>query len=293
MQRSQIIKTAQDNDKNVTKIAAIQMASGPQIKANLMEASRLIREAAQKGAQLIVLPETFALMAMQESENIEMAEEQGHGQIQDLIRQCAIDHKVWIVAGSIPLKIEGSNRPSAASLMFNDKGEIVARYNKMHLFDVEIDCDKIDGKDKAKDVYKESDTFKAGEEIIVVDTPFGKIGMSICYDLRFPILYRKMVKMGAEIFLIPSAFTKTTGKIHWEPLIKARAIENQCYVIAPAQGGYHVNGRHTYGHSMMVDYLGQVHGLRLKGTGIITMNIDLNAQKKVRKSFPVLQHTKL
>ena len=277
----------------MTKIAAIQMASGPQVKANLMIASQLIREAAQKGAQLIVLPENFALMAMQESENIELAEEQGHGQIQDFIRQCATDHKVWIVAGSIPLKIEGSNKPGAASLMFNDKGEIVARYNKMHLFDVEIDCDKVDGKDKEKDVYKESDTFKAGKEITVVDTPFGKIGMSICYDLRFPLLYRKMVKMGAEIFLIPSAFTKTTGKIHWEPLIKARAIENQCYVIAPAQGGYHVNGRHTYGHSMMVDYLGQVHGLRLKGAGIITMNIDLNSQKKARKSFPVLQHTKL
>ncbi|MEE9445439.1 MAG: carbon-nitrogen hydrolase family protein [Cocleimonas sp.] len=279
----------------MTKIAAIQMASGPQIKANLMEASRLIREAAQKGAQLIVLPESFALMAMQESENIDMAEEQGTGQIQDVIRQCAIDNKVWIVAGSIPLKTDDFQRASAASLMFNDKGEIVARYNKMHLFDVEIDCDAVDGEKnkKPKDIYKESDTFKAGEDIVVVDTPFGRIGMSICYDLRFPILYRKMVRMGAEIFLIPSAFTKTTGKIHWEPLIKARAIENQCYVIAPAQGGYHVNGRHTYGHSLMVDYLGQVHDLRLKGSGIITMNIDLNAQKKVRKSFPVLQHTKL
>ena len=140
---------------------------------------------------------------------------------------------------------------------------------------------------------KKATLLKAGVDIIVVDTPFGKIGMSICYDLRFPMLYREMVKQGAEIFLIPSAFTKTTGKIHWEALVKARAIENQCYVIAPAQGGYHVNGRHTYGHSMMVDYLGQVRGLRLKGTGIITMNIDLNAQKKVRKSFPVLKHIKL
>ncbi len=276
---------------NNKKIAAIQMASGPQIKSNLMEATRLIREAASKGAGMVVLPESFALMAMTESENIDMAEEQGTGQIQDVIRQCAIDNKVWIVAGSIPLKSDNANRASAASLMFNDKGEIVARYNKIHLFDVAIDCEA--GEKRTTDVYKESDTFKSGEDIVVVDTPFGRIGMSICYDLRFPMLYREMVKQGAEIFLIPSAFTKTTGKIHWEPLIKARAIENQCYVIAPAQGGYHVNGRHTYGHSMMVDYLGQVHGLRLKGTGIITMNIDLRAQKKVRKSFPVLQHTKL
>jgi len=273
------------------------MASGPQIKANLMEAARLIREAAQKGAQLVVLPESFALMAMQESENIELAEEQGQGTIQDVIKQCAIDNKIWIVAGSIPLKTETletgeARRASAASLMFNDKGEIVARYNKIHLFDVELDCDRSEDKKGKKEIYKESDTFKAGDKVVVVETPFGKIGMSICYDLRFPSLYREMVKQGAEILLIPSAFTKTTGKIHWEPLIKARAIENQCYVIAPAQGGYHVNGRHTYGHSMMVDYLGQVRGLHLKGSGIITMNIDLKAQKKVRKSFPVLQHTR-
>ena len=273
------------------KIAAIQMASGPQIKANLMEATRLIREAANKGAGMVVLPESFALMAMSESENIDIAEEQGTGQIQDTLRQCAIENKVWLVAGSIPLKTSDSHRVSAASLMFNDKGEIVARYNKIHLFDVVIDSGA--GEEKTTDTYKESDTFKAGKDIVVVDTPFGRIGMSICYDLRFPMLYREMVRQGAEIFLIPSAFTKTTGKIHWEPLIKARAIENQCYVIAPAQGGYHVNGRHTYGHSMMVDYLGQVHGLHLKGTGIITMNIDLKAQKKIRKSFPVLQHTKL
>ncbi len=270
-------------------IAAIQMASGPQIKANIMEATRLIRDAATKGASMVVLPECFALMAMSDSENIDLAEDEGKGFIQDAMRQCAIDNKVWIVAGAIPLKSSKSEKACLASLMFNDQGEIVARYDKIHLFDVEVNCDA----KTATDVYKESDTFDAGDKIVVVDTPFGRIGMSICYDLRFPMLYRKMVEQGAEIFLIPSAFTKTTGKVHWEPLIKARAIENQCYVIAPAQGGYHVNGRHTYGHSMMVDYMGQVHGLRLKGTGIITMNIDLAAQKKLRKSFPVLQHRKL
>ncbi len=273
----------------LTKIAAIQMASGPQIKANLMEATRLIREAAKKGAQMIVLPECFALMAMHESENIDLAEEQGDGYIQNIIKQCAIDNKIWIVAGSVPLKSDDSEKASAASLMFNDKGEIVARYNKIHLFDVDIESD-INTKGEH---YRESDTFEAGKEIVVVDTPFGKIGMSICYDLRFPMLYREMVKQGAEIFLVPSAFTSTTGKMHWEPLLKARAIENQCYVIAPAQGGFHVNGRHTYGNTMAVDYLGQVQGLRLKGSGIITITIDLAAQRKVRESFPVLKHTKL
>jgi len=269
------------------------MASGPQIKANIMEATRLIREAAQKGAQMAVLPECFALMAMHESENIDFAEEQGEGYIQNAIKQCAIDNKVWIVAGSIPLKSVYSEKVSAASLMFNDKGEIVARYNKIHLFDVDIEGGT-DGNKKSKgEHYRESDTFEAGKDVVVVDSPFGKIGMSICYDLRFPMLYREMVKQGAEIFLIPSAFTSTTGKMHWEPLLKARAIENQCYVIAPAQGGFHVNGRHTYGNTMAVDYLGQVQGLRLKGTGIITITIDLAAQRKVRESFPVLKHTKL
>jgi len=146
--------------------------------------------------------------------------------------------------------------------------------------------------ERASDEYKESDTFKAGEDIVVVDTPFGKIGMSICYDLRFPVLYREMVKQGAEIFLIPSAFTKTTGKIHWEPLIKARAIENQCYVIAPAQGGYHVNGRNTYGHSMVIDYWGRVHEMLEKGAGAIMIDVDLKAQQATRKNFPVLQHRK-
>ena len=269
-----------------SKISAIQIASGPQIKANLMEVSRLIREAANQGAGMVVLPECFALMAMEDSENIKIAEEYGHGQIQDSIRQCAIDNNIWIVAGSVPIKPNGSERPEkvfSASLMFNAQGEIVARYNKIHLFDVDLD---------GEEAYRESDIFEAGKDVVVVDTPFGRIGLSICYDLRFPMLYRKMVKQGAEIFLIPAAFTHTTGEIHWQSLITARAIENQCYVIAPAQGGYHVNGRHTYGHSMTVDYLGQIHSSCQTGTGIVSIDIDLDAQQKLRNSFPVLKHEK-
>ena len=271
------------------KIAAIQMASGPDIEANLIEASRLIREASKEGAQMVVLPESFALMAMHDSENIDASEVQGNGTIQNTLKQCAIDNKVWIVAGTVPLKpnnseLEASNKVSAASLMFNDKGEIVARYNKIHLFDVDVEGDT---------PYRESDTFDAGKDIIVVDTPFGKIGMSVCYDLRFPELYQEMVKRDAEIFLVPAAFTHTTGKMHWEPLLKARAIENQCYVIAPAQFGHHANGRHTYGNTIAIDYLGQVKGLCLKDTGFITISIDLKAQDELRKSFPVLKHSKL
>ena len=265
------------------------MASGPDLKENLAEATRLIRDAAKSGAQMVVLPESFFLMAMHDSEYIDAVEEQGNGIIQESLKQCAIDNKVWIVAGTVPLKpnnleSEVTNKVSAASLMFNDKGEIVARYNKIHLFDVDVEGDT---------PYRESDTFEAGKDIVVVDTPFGKIGMSICYDLRFPMLYQEMVKRGAEIFLVPAAFTHTTGKMHWEPLLKARAIENQCYVIAPAQVGHHANGRQTYGNTIAIDYLGQVKGLCLKGTGFITISIDLEAQRKLRNSFPVLKHSKL
>lgn len=265
------------------KIAAIQMASGPQVKANLMEVCRLVREAARQDADMVVLPECFALMAIEDEENIELAENFGRGQIQDVISQCAIENKIWIVAGSVPIKSGVSKKVYTASLMFNDQGEIVARYNKIHLFDVDID---------GEESYRESDIFEAGEEVVVVDTPFGRIGLSICYDLRFPMMYRQMVKQGAEIFLIPAAFTHATGEIHWESLIRARAIENQCYVIAPAQGGYHVNGRHTYGHSMAVDYLGQVHSSCMTGKGIVSVEIDLKAQQKLRNSFPVLKHEK-
>lgn len=264
------------------------MASGPKVKANLMVASRLIREAAKKGSQMVVLPESFALMAVHDSENIDRAEREGEGYIQNTLKQCAIENDIWIVAGSIPLKSESSDKVYAASLMFNDKGEIVARYNKIHLFDVDIQSNKKD--DDHSESYRESDTFEAGKDIVVVDTPLGRIGMSICYDMRFPLLYQEMVKRGAEIILVPSAFTHTTGKMHWESLLKARAIETQCYVIAAAQGGFHVNGRRTYGHSIAIDFLGKTQALLLKGPGVISTPIDLKAQGELRDSFPVLQH---
>jgi len=262
------------------------MASGSLVKANLMEACRLIKEAAIQGADMVVLPECFALMAMSNAEIIELAEEQGEGVIHKALKESAIENNIWIVAGSMPMKSKQKETKKVynASLMFNNLGEVVAQYNKIHLFDVDIE---------GEEVYRESDTFIAGKDIVVVDTPFGRIGLSICYDLRFPMLYHEMVKQGAQIFLIPAAFTHATGEIHWEPLIRARAIENQCYVIAPAQGGYHVNGRRTYGHSMTVDYLGEIQSSHLKGNGVVTINIDLNAQEKVRNSFPVLKHNQI
>jgi nitrilase len=277
--------------KALTKIAAVQMASGPQLEANLMAAGKLIKQAAGKGAQMVVLPENFALMPMQENENQQIAEAFGQGLIQDSLRESAIKHNVWIVAGSLPLKTE-TDKVTASSLMFDNQGELKARYDKIHLFDVSFECGA-DCKDNTQlETYHESAIFSPGTDIQVVDTPFGKIGLSICYDLRFPTLYRKMVSAGAEIFLVPSSFTAITGKVHWEALLRARAIENQCYVIAPAQGGYHVNGRNTYGHSMVIDFWGRPHEILEKGAGSIMIELDRKAQAATRKNFPVLEHRK-
>lgn len=287
---------SKSSKNRLTKIAAIQMASGPQVEANLMAANRLIKEAAEKGAQMAVLPESFVLMPMQESENIDCAEEYKNGHIQGFLGDCARENNIWIVAGSIPLKSDIPNKVTSSSLMFNAEGEIVARYDKIHLFDVTFDHGKIDSDisndENTAETYHESAIFSAGSEVVVVDTPFGKIGMSICYDLRFPNFYRQMVAQGAQIILIPSAFTAVTGKVHWEPLLRARAIENQCYVIAADQGGYHVNGRETYGHSMVIDYWGQSHEVLEKGAGSIMIDIDLDTQAITRKNFPVLEHRK-
>lgn len=266
----------------MAKFAAIQMASGPNVYANLMEAARLIEQAAIEGADMIVLPETFAIMGEQESDTVAVAETEGSGLIQSFIRQHAIKNRVWIVAGTIPIKSPDPTKAYAASLMYNDRGVQVARYDKMHLFDVEI-CED-------EDTYTESQTIAPGEQRIVVDTPFGKIGMAVCYDLRFPGHFRDLMAAGAEIFLVPSAFTETTGKAHWNSLLRARAIENLCYVVAPAQGGYHINGRTTHGHSLMVDYWGNVKQELAKGSGVVAMDIELAKQRVTRKAFPVLEH---
>lgn len=266
----------------MAKIAAVQMASGPHVQANLMEAARLIKEAAAQGAGMAVLPENFAIMGYKETDNVKVAEKPGNGPIQSFMSQCAKDNSIWIIAGTIPIQSADPNKAYAASIMYNDKGEQVARYDKRHLFDVEIA--------ESSETYTESDTIAAGEHLVVADTPFGKIGMAVCYDLRFPAYFRRMMAEGAQIFVLPSAFNDTTGKAHWEVLLRARAIENLCYMIAPAQGGYHVNGRTTYGHSMVIDYWGNVREELGKGAGIILIDIDLKAQSVTRKAFPVLEH---
>ena len=264
------------------KIAALQMASGPQLQANLMEAGRLIKEAAAQGAEMVVLPETFVLMGEQEQERLAIAETAGDGPIQQFLQQQAQKYKVWIVAGTIPIRSDDPDHAYATSFLYNAQGEVVARYDKIHLFDAMVG--------ENRDTYTESAATKPGTQPVVVDTPFGRLGMSVCYDLRFPELYRRLSEAGAQILVVPSAFTEITGKAHWEVLLRARAIENLCYVVAAAQGGYHVNGRTTYGHSMVVDYWGNILNMREKGAGIVTASLDLAGLEQQRKTFPVLSH---
>ena len=266
------------------KIAAIQMASGPQVQANLMEAGKLINIAVEQGAEMVVLPESFAIMGMHEADRVAIAEHEGQGIIQDWARNTSSKHGIWMVAGTIPLKTDDPKKSTASALMFNNTGEQVARYDKIHLFDVTVE--------ENHEKHVESATTLSGNKPVVVDTPFGKIGLAVCYDLRFPEMFRQLTREGAQIFAIPSAFTKATGKAHWEILLRTRAIENLCYVIAANQGGYHVNGRETYGHSMLIDHWGTIHNEIKKGTGSITMSVDLNVLEATRENFPVLKHCK-
>lgn len=266
----------------MTICAAIQMASGPQVSANLLEAEKLIGEAAKAGAKLVALPENFAIMGMNEFDKVKAREPEGGGPIQDSLAQIAKKHGVWVVGGTIPLVADDPGKVRAACLVYNDQGQRVARYDKVHLFDVSVP--------DSGEEYRESDSVEAGEEFCVIDTPFGKLGVAVCYDLRFPEFFRSMSRRNLDIIVIPSAFTAKTGAAHWEVLLRARAIENLCYVVAPNQGGFHKNGRQTYGHSMIVDPWGVVLDCYKTGAGFVCGNIDKNRLEKTRASFPVLEH---
>lgn len=269
----------------MSEFAAIQMASGPSVNANLLKAGKLIADAAKAGAKLVALPENFALMGESEFDKIEQKEVDGAGPIQDFLANAASKHGIWLVGGTMPLADEDENKIIAACLVFNDQGERVARYDKIHLFDVSVpDTDE---------EYRESDTIAKGNRELVLDSPFGKLGVAICYDLRFPELFRKMTTHGMEVLIIPSAFTAETGAAHWEILLRARAVENLCYVVAPNQGGFHLNGRKTYGHSMIIDPWGVVLDCYKTGSGFAISDVDLERLHKVRASFPALQHRQI
>lgn len=271
----------------MTKLAAIQMASGPNVTANLDEAERLISTAVEQEAELVVLPENFALMGMSEQDKLQYRETFGSGLMQDFLAEQAKRHQIWLVGGSIPLDAGREDKVFAACLVYDDKGECQSRYDKIHLFDVDlIDC-------KSDERYEESETLVPGDKVAVVDTPFGRLGLAICYDIRFPELFRAMVDLEVDMIAIPSAFTAPTGKAHWECLVRTRAIENQSCVIAAAQGGYHVNGRETHGNSMIVDAWGTILGRQASGSGVVVAEFDSERQVCMRRNFPTLKHRQL
>ena len=267
------------------RAAAIQMVSSDNVGGNLATAAGLIRQAVADGAGFIVLPENFPLMGREERDKLRIAESYREGPIQSFLREQATQHGIWLLGGTIPLTAGVADRIRAASLLYNPRGECVARYDKIHLFDVMVDSG-------GSETYAESATIEAGDEIIVARTPLGNIGLSICYDLRFPELYRSMLSEDVNIITAPSAFTATTGRAHWETLLKARAVENLCYVIAPNQGGRHVNDRETWGHSMIVNPWGEVVAVIETGEGVACADIDLDQLKQLRQRFPALKHRK-
>lgn len=266
-------------------LAAIQMASSPQLQTNLDDAAQRLAEAADKGARLAVLPENFAFLGAQEKDKLALAESFGQGKIQDFLAEQAQKQGLWLVGGTIPLKSPDARKVYASCLTFNPQGHCVGRYDKIHLFDVELP--------NSGEKYEESATILPGDSSLVLDTPFGRLGIIICYDLRFPELTRLLLSQGMEILALPAAFTAITGKAHWDILVRARAIENLCYVVAAAQGGYHVSGRSTYGHSMIVDPWGNVLAQHPNGGGVITAKCELAFLTQTRQHFPTIHHRHL
>ena len=266
----------------MSSIAAIQMTSGADVGGNLEQAQPLLEEAARRGAQLAVLPENFAFMGLRDADKRAVAEAEGSGPIQDFLATTAKRLQMWIVGGTIPLRAGEDGRVAAASVVYDTHGSRVARYDKIHLFDVDIP-----GRTER---YRESAHVAPGSQTVVVDTPVGRLGLSVCYDVRFPELFRRLSAAGAQILTVPSAFTGPTGRAHWETLMCARAIENLCYVVAPAQSGFHPNGRETYGDSLIVDYWGRVLQRLPRGRGCIVAQLDLEREAEVRQNFPALEH---
>lgn len=266
------------------KIAAIQMCSSNILEDNLIKAATLINEAAQNGAQMIVLPEMFPIMGNSSTDKVKFKEEYQHGPIQTFLAQQALQNNVWIIGGTIPIICNDPNKVRAACLVFNDSGECVARYDKIHLFDISL---------SQQEKYNESATTEAGKDIVVFDSPLGKIGLAVCYDIRFPELFRYLFNKGAEIFILPSAFTVPTGQAHWEILTRSRAIENFCYLVAACQGGTHSNGRKTYGHSIIIEPWGNIASQSHDDAeSIIYSIIDLNKVHEARESIPINMHQK-
>jgi deaminated glutathione amidase len=263
------------------RMAAIQMVSGPEVDANLRAADELLSEAAARGAQLAALPEFFPIMGRKETDKVEVREAFGAGPIQEFLAATARRLRIWIVGGSVPLQASVPEKVRNVCLVYDAEGKLAARYDKIHLF----------GYDNGRERYVESRTIEPGSQVVAVESPFGRIGLSVCYDLRFPELYRSMGPV--DVITVPSAFTTTTGQAHWETLLRARAVENLAYVLAPAQGGRHASGRETHGHTMIVDPWGEVVARVATGPGVAIADVDPARIAAVRASLPALEHRTL
>ena len=267
-----------------TFVAAIQFASGISVETNLRTAAGLVAQAKGQGAKLVVLPENLALMGHKDTDKLQYAEADGVGPIQDFLSALAAEHHVWLVGGTIPIRSE-PGKVFASCLVYDDQGRRAGRYDKIHLFDVDVPG--------SGEQYRESSTIAPGDKPLVLDTPFGRLGVAICYDLRFPELFRQMADGGLDILAVPAAFTAKTGAAHWELLLRARAVENLCYVVASGQGGTHENGRETYGNSMVVDPWGTVLARLGTEPGVVVAEVDPESQRQKREAFPVLPHRRL
>ncbi|AKM40560.1 acyltransferase [Burkholderia contaminans FFH2055] len=269
-----------DHTRSATpfQVAALQMVSTPDVARNLAEARRLIAEAAGEGAQLVLLPEYFCFMGHRDTDKLALAEPYQDGPIQHFLADAARRHGIWVIGGTLPLKAPEPDRVLNTTLVFDPSGNEAARYDKIHLFNFE----------KGDESFDEARTIRAGDTVVAFDAPFGRVGLSVCYDLRFPELYRRMGD--CALIVVPSAFTYTTGRAHWETLLRARAVENQCYVLAAAQGGKHENGRRTWGHSMLIDPWGEIVAVRDVGASVVLGAIDPQRIADVRQSLPAWRH---
>ena len=267
-------------------IAAVQMCSSPDVDENLIHADKLLKRAAETGAKLVVLPEMFAMMGAYPVETTRVIEKLEAAKLaRRFLADAAREYGIWIVGGTLPYACErDATRVRAASIVYNDHGEEIARYDKIHLFDATL---------SDSESYRESLNIEPGTKPIVIATPFGKIGLGVCYDIRFPELFRYLVNEGAEILVVPSAFTVNTGANHWRLLARTRAVENFCFFVGACQGGYHIGGRRTYGHSLIVDPWGEVMAAQPEGEGVLSAELNLEYLYQLRQSLPALSHQKL
>lgn len=264
--------------------AAIQMCTGIDVTENLVSAEALVAQASEQGANLVVLPEYFPFMGEDLSAKLAIMEPAGNGRIQQAMSNWAKQYGVWLVGGSIPIISDIPGKPFARCYVFNEQGKIVTHYDKIHMFDVQVD-DNIQH-------YRESDYSLAGEGPVICDTPWGAMGIAVCYDIRFPELFRYYFEHNVSLVVLPSAFTVPTGRAHWEVLLRARAIENQCFMIAAAQSGLHENGRETWGHSMIVDPWGKIITEIESQTGAAVASLDMALIEQLAEKMPVKQHRK-